>query len=232
MLNDPVARHDERLRAIFDQWLEETWQKPHGELLDNALDMFNSLYYFSRAASWTDEEKAAALAADDLKLGAYTDRFTGLEPDDEGMRAAVSTVSTGDLRREDYQGEPLPPEYAGMDADQLQGELLEQIGREYEDYVLGVFLDMDKTAAVLQAAYCQELTFYYEGIRDVIPQAGLDRKGLERLLGLARPLDALYTEYRGCGIDEYLNHAPFDNLKEFFPSARTPVPDMTMEAHF
>lgn len=229
MLNDLAARHDERLRTMFDQWLEETRQKCPGELLDDALDIFNKLYHFSRAASRPDAEKAATLVADDLMLSAYTDGFVGLEADDERMRAAVGAVSTGDFRRGEYRREPLPPDFAGMDAGQLQGELLEQIGREYEDCILGVFLEMDKTSAVLQAAYCQELTLFYEGIRGLIPQAGLDRKGLELFLGLERPLDVLYTEYWGCGIDEYLDHAPFGNLKDFFPSARAPEPDMTME---
>lgn len=229
MLNDLAARHDERLRTMFDQWLEETRQKCPGELLDDALNIFNKLYQFSRAASRPDAEKAAALATDDLKLGAYMGEFTTLEPDVERMREAMAAASTGDFRRGEYRREPLPPDFSGMDAGQLQGELLEQIGREYEDCILGVFLEMDKTSAVLQAAYCQELTLFYEGIRGLIPQAGLDRKGLELFLGLERPLDVLCTEYWGCGIDEYLDHAPFGNLKEFFPSARAPEPDMTME---
>lgn len=232
MLNDPVAKHDERLRAIFDQWLEETRQKPHGELLDDAEAIYFKLNDFIEAVNRTDEEKAAAFNDDGLDLGARLCYSVDFDPDSNLLRDALAAMAVGECEHGDYQREPLPPEYANLDVDRLQGELLERIRREYEDCVLGVFLELGKTDAVFQAESCYILTNFYKELQDWLPQASLTSSGLRRLLEFQRPLDVLFAEYEGTGIDDYMSRSSFDDLKEFFPSARTPVPDMTMEAHF
>ena len=232
MLNNLSERHDERLRAMFDQWLEEARRKPHGELLDDAETIYFKLNDFSEAVNRTEEQKAAALGADDLDLGARLCCGVDFEPDRCQLRDAVAAMAAGECGRREYPREPLPPEYANMDADRLREELLEQLGKEYEDCILGVFLELDKTDAVFQTESCHILTKFYEELRDWLPQAGLTGGGLKRLLEFQRPLDALFTEYEGSGVDEYMGRSSFDDLKEFFPSACTPAPSAAMDLQF
>lgn len=226
------TQHDERLRTMFDQWLAEMQQKCHAELLDEAKAIYSKLDDFCDAVNRTEEQKAAAAGMGGLDLGARLCGCVDKAPDCIELREVTKAVAAGDCRRGDYQREPLPPELAGMDARQLQEELLEQLLKEYEDCVLGVFLEMDKTEAVFQSGCCHMLSLFYEEMRDWLPQARLSKEELETLLGFQRPLDVLFTEYEGTGIDEYMSGSSYNDLKEIFLSARTPAPEMTMEPPF
>lgn len=145
------------------------------------------------------------------------------------LRDALTATAAGECGRSDYQREPLPPEYYSMDAELLQGKLLERLRKEYEDCVLGVFLELGKTEAVFQAESCYILTNFYRELQDWLPQASLTSGGLRCLLEFQRPLDVLFTEYEGTGIDDYMSRSSFDDLKEIFLSACDSMPGMTMD---
>lgn len=232
MLNDLCIQHDERLRAMFDQWLEEMRRKSPAELLDDAETIFFKLNDFSDAANRSDAQKAAAAANDDLDLGAHMCCSFDFNPDSNQLRDVVGTVAGNELGRGTYPRDPLPPEFLDMENAVLLEELLEQLMKEFEDSVLGGFSEVDGVEAVFQAESCHNLSLFYEEVRDWLPQAGLSIEEIRRLLEFERPLDVLFTEYEGCGIDEYMCRSSFDDLKEVFPFARATAPNLVMEPPF
>lgn len=223
MLKPPHEQYNDSIKARFDAWLAEKTRLEPADLLAQAEDIIEKLDNFFYVANLTEEEKADRLSAGDLDIGAPFGGCADYNPDYVELRAVVEAICKGEYDREKYPEHPDRYDGDGLEPARLKGDLMEKIGCEYEDHVLGVFLEMNQTDIVMHSESYVRLELFYEELRDWLSGLEMDRGSLLRMLNLENALNTVFGEYEGSGLAEYIDLEALPGFAEFYPSSQPPA---------
>jgi len=216
------AQYDERLSAMFQNWIMELSKKDNSELLEMEFDIFTELNNYLYAAFRPDEEKAANLRADDLNYGVPFGGGLDFNADAYELRDIIIDICSGRFDHEKYPDRPDEIDSAGMTRESMQHRLLEKLQAEYRDHVLNVFLEMDKTGLIWHAEAYLRLEPFYQELRNQLAEAEISRDAFLSLLRLENTLNTVFTEYQGSSISDFINDEFMSTLRDSFKHDRTP----------
>jgi len=217
-----VEQHDERLSAMFRDWIAELKQKNNSELLEMAYEIFTELNNYLYAVFRPDEKKAASLQSDDLDYGAPFGGCLDFNTDTEELHAAIESICSGNFDHKRYPDRPDWSDGSCMTQETLKRKLLEKLQTEYNDHVLNVFLEMDKTEFVWHAKAFLRLEPFFQELRDQIAEPEMSRDALLSLLNLENTLNTVFTEYKGSSISNFINDEFMSDLRDSFMHDRNP----------
>jgi hypothetical protein len=221
-LKSLAVQYDERLSAMFQNWITELSKKDNSELLEMAFDIFAELNNYLHAAFRPNEEKAANLQADDLGYGAPFGGCLDFNADAYELREVIANICSGRFDHDKYPDHPYGFDSTGITQESLQSRLLEKLQVEYRDHVLNVFLEMDKAEFIWRAEAYLRLEPFFQELKDQIAEPEMGRDVLLRLLRLENTLNTVFTEYQGSSISDFINDEFMSDLRDSFMHDRNP----------